>query len=171
MKRVPPKPPVIVALLVMATLAFTGVGEAAVQDTVVESQVDMDAYIELLRMDYDVVKYDLIDDAMRLAPGDAAVFWPIYRQYEAERQALVDQRFEVIFEYSQARDTMTDTIAAYLAARSFAIERGRTDLKEKYFVILTEKLDSRKAARFIQAESQLEALVNLRLASEIPLID
>jgi len=157
--------------LASVILFFQTQAYSTVEEPVVETKADMDAYIALLREDFEVVKIDLITDAMGLKADEAAIFWPIYETYETERQALVDLRFGVIFDFAQTIDEMTDEIAADLAERSFAIERGRTDLKEKYFKILSEKLGTRMAARFIQAEGQLEALVNFRLASEVPLID
>jgi hypothetical protein len=164
-----------VSIFRLTSLIFTilNVAELRAEENV-EADADqaaMEEYISLLREDFEVVKVDLISDAMLFREDEAATFWPIYKEYETERQALVDRRFKVIFDFSQTIDAMTDEIAADLADRSFAIERARTDLKEKYFRILSEKLGTRMAARFIQAEGQLEALVNFRLASEIPLID
>ena len=158
----------LISLLV--PIAVTGLN-AGEQTAVAEDQAAMEEYISLLREDFEVVKVDLIGDAMLFREDEAATFWPIYKEYETERHVLVDRRFKVIFDFAQTIDAMTDEIAADLADRSFAIERARTDLKEKYFKILSEKLGTRMAARFIQAEGQLEALVNFRLASEIPLID
>ncbi len=136
-----------------------------------ETREDMEAYIELLRKDYEVVKIDLINQAMGLSADEASVFWPIYQTYEADRKELVMQRFGVIYDLAQTIDEMTDPIADELVRRSFGLERAQTELKVKYYEIISEQLGARKAARFTQAEGQLQALVNFRLASEIPLID
>ena len=164
----------ILAYALTLIVSLSGIPSASAEvdpNMPVETKADMEAYINLLRKDFEVVKVDLINDAMGLSVDDSAVFWPIYQQYETERKALVDARFGIIYDFAQTIDEMTDKIATDLVSRSFALERSRTDLKEKYFGLLSEKLGPRKAARFLQAESQLEALVNFRLAAEIPLID
>jgi hypothetical protein len=166
------RPPIFILCALASVIFFPRVPAfSKVEEAPGQTKADMEAYIALLRQDYELVKVDLINDALALTADEAAVFWPIYRTYEEERRRLVDLRFEVIYDFAQTIDAMTDEIAADLVGRSFAIERGRTDLKEKTFVVLSEKLGTRMAARFIQAEGQLEALVNFRLASEIPLID
>lgn len=137
----------------------------------VESREDMEAYVELLRKDFEVVKIDLINDAMHLDADESEVFWPIYQIYEAERKELVNERFGIIYDFAQTVDDMTDIIADDLAQRSFALEREQTALKEKYYLLISEELGPRKAARFTQAEGQIQAMIDFRLASEIPLID
>ena len=137
----------------------------------IESKQDMEAYVELLRKDFEVVKIDLINDAMGLDGEAAAIFWPIYQAYEQDRKALVNERFSIIYDFAQSIDEMTDSVADGLAQRSFALERAHTALKEKYYRIISEQLGPRKAARFTQAEGQLQAMIDFRLAAEIPLID
>jgi len=159
------------AVLVFALIAFQARAESISLEPEVETKAEMEAYIDLLRKDFEVVKVDLINDAMGLTIDESTIFWPLYQVYEAERKALVNRRFSIIYDFAQTIDDMTDPIADELVQRSFGLERAQTDLKEKYYDLISEKLGSRKAARFTQAEGQLQALINFRLASEIPLID
>lgn len=137
----------------------------------VATKEDMEAYVDLLRKDFEVVKIDLINDAMGLDLTETEIFWPIYQIYEQERQDLVNQRFSIIYDFAQTIDEMTDQMADDLAQRSFELERARIELKVKYYLIISEALGPRKAARFTQAEGQLQAMIDFRLAAEIPLID
>lgn len=163
--------PSILVLISFVAAGSQASGNSDPSDMLVETREEMEAYVELLRKDFEVVKIDLINDAMHLNPEESAVFWPIYQIYESERKELSNERFGIIYDFSQTIDEMTDTIADELAKRSLALEREQTDLKEKYYLIISEELGPRKAARFTQAEGQLQAMIDFRLASEIPLID
>ena len=88
-------------ILFLQTPAFSEVDEVPV-----ETKADMDAYIALLRKDFELVKVDMITDALALTADEAAFFWPIYNSYEAERHQLVDLRFGVIFDFAQTIDAM-----------------------------------------------------------------
>jgi len=45
---------------------------------------NMDAYIKLLRKDVRSQKSEVMSEVMQLDPDQAAKFWPIYRDYDAE---------------------------------------------------------------------------------------
>ena len=51
-----------------------------------------------------------------------------------------------------------------------ALEENRTDLKKKYFERFREALSPIQAARFLQTENQINLLIDLQIASQIPLI-
>src|ERR1700744_2076977 len=45
---------------------------------------NLDAYVKLLRKDVRSQKSSVMSDVMQLDPDQAAKFWPIYRDYDAE---------------------------------------------------------------------------------------
>ena len=67
-------------------------------------------------------KSDIIAKTMKLDATQAAAFWPVYKAYEAEREALGDQRLAVIQDLAEHFDTLNDAKAKGLLDRSFAIE-------------------------------------------------
>jgi hypothetical protein len=48
------------------------------------------------------------------------------------------------------------------------IEQQWTDLKRKYYRRVKDALDALIAARFLQVENQLERLIDLQIAAELP---
>ena len=65
---------------------------------------------------------------------------------------------------------MTDEKAGELARKALDLEVQRTALKKKYFERVEKAMSSVIAARFLQAENQINMLLDLELASELPLI-
>jgi vacuolar-type H+-ATPase subunit D/Vma8 len=66
---------------------------------------------------------------------------------------------------------MTNQKADQLATKLLDIEQQRNDLKRKYYERFKTALDPITAARFLQVENQIERLVDLQIASQLPVLD
>jgi len=73
-----------------------------------DTQKNTQEYIELLRSDVRQQKAEVLGAVMQLSAADAAKFWPIYAEYEAELTKLNDLRVANIQEYARTYDHMTD---------------------------------------------------------------
>jgi Na+/phosphate symporter len=129
-----------------------------------------DAYLELLRSDIRAEKVAIITEVMQLNEEEADLFWPIYRKYEVKLSKHFDERIELIRDYAQNYERMTDVKAKELARKVFSLEARRTRLKKKYYGRLERALSSTVAAQFFQLENQILLLIDLQIASELPLI-
>jgi hypothetical protein len=130
----------------------------------------VDAYIELLKSDMRTQKVAVITEAMQFTDKESSAFWPVYKKYEFELSEILDDRIELIKNYVQNYDNLTDEKARQLAKKVFALEKRRTKLKKKYFKRFEKALSSTIAAKFIQVENQINMLIDLQIASELPLI-
>jgi hypothetical protein len=139
-------------------------GNVAVSD----QDLNIRAYIELLRIDLRKQKALIMGRVMQLDADEAATFWPIYKEFEVELSRIGDQIFSLVKEYSVNYDKMTAPVADQLAIRLLTIEQQRNDLKRKYYMRVKGALDSLIAARFLQVENQLERLIDLQIAAELP---
>src|SRR5215470_2929768 len=77
-------------------------------------------YIELLRADVRQQKSEMLGAVMLLSAEDAAKFWPIYSDYDAQLAKLNDQRVANIEEYARNYNQMTDEKADELTQGAFA---------------------------------------------------
>lgn len=136
----------------------------------VGSLYSQEAYLELLRSDLRTQKVALVTEAMELTDAQSEVFWPIFRKYDAELAALNDQRIALIKDYAQNFDKMTDAKADELTKQVFSLLGKRLKLQEEYYQQFSKALNPVLAARFMQVERQINALVDLQIASELPLI-
>jgi hypothetical protein len=73
-----------------------------------EKELNLQEYITLLRHNVRAEKTQIMGAMMQLDPDDAAKFWPIYRDYDAELTKLNDLRVANIEEYSKFYNQMTD---------------------------------------------------------------
>ena len=146
---------IIIALLLVNTVAY---GK------------DVDAYVELLKSDVRTQKVAIISKALQFTNEESSAFWPVHREYELELSKIIDDRIELINNYVQNYDNLTDEKARELARKVFALEKKRTKLKKKYFKRFERALSATIAAKFIQVENQINLLIDLQIASELPLI-
>ena len=129
-----------------------------------------EAYIELLRSDVKTKKVAIITEVMQFTNEEANAFWPVYREYEVELSKMGDARIALIRDYARNYDTMTDEKAKELIQRALKLEERRTKLKKRYFKKFDKALSSKTVAKFFQLENQINLLIDLQIASELPLI-
>jgi hypothetical protein len=126
------------------------------------------AYIELLRTDIRKSKSQVMGEVMRLDTDDSQKFWPIYKEFETELTGIGNQVVTVIRAYVENYGNMTDVMADELATKVLSIEQQRNALKKKYYARVKDSMGAIMAMRFLQVENQLERLVDLQLAAQLP---
>jgi hypothetical protein len=131
---------------------------------------NIQAYIDLLRADVRQQKAEMMGAVMQLSAPDAAKFWPIYEQYDAELAKLNDQRVANIKEYASSYDQMTDDKADELIHKAMSFRKQRAELLAKYYELVKQSLGGITAARFIQVEDQLLLIIDLQIDSSLPVV-
>jgi hypothetical protein len=133
----------------------------------------LDAYVGAMRADFADGKVGIINGVMELTPEESKVFWPIYREYESELFETGDKRIDLIrrFFAAQSSGQLPDAAASELGDSYFALEQEQLDLRRKYHDIIAEELSPTRAAQFTQIEHRVATIVDLAIASEMPLIE
>ena len=129
-----------------------------------------DDYLNLLRIDLRAAKASVVGEALELSAHEAEVFWPIYREYDGTLAKINSERISVLRDYTANYATFDDDKARDLSRRTFDFMRKRLDLLERYSRKIEKELSPTLAARFAQIESQMLMLVDVQLASDLPLI-
>ena len=131
---------------------------------------NLQAYIDLLRGDVRQQKAEIMGAVMVLSADDAAKFWPIYTEYDADLTKLNNQRVENIKEYARNYTQMTDQKADELIQRSLAYQKQRSELFAKTYERVKQSLGAITAARFAQVENQLLMIIDLQISSSLPVV-
>lgn len=134
------------------------------------STFGQEQFIELLRSDLRAEKVAMVTASMELDDAESQTFWPIYREYELELSKLGDRRVALLREYGKSYDSMIDENAKRLVNAWFQLQEDHTKLAKKYYGRFEKALSSTTAARFVQVEHQIQLLVEIGLASELPLV-
>ena len=156
--------------LVVASFLLNVAAAIAQQPVVVTVRPLTDDDIKLMRQDIQATKEDIIKDTMQFTDAEGTAFWPIYKEYAQEQHAIADKRLAAISDYANKYDTLTDSDAKDLTKRMFQVEEDTQSLKKKYFSKFEGALGAKRAAKFYQVDNRLSLILNVQIASVVPLI-
>jgi hypothetical protein len=109
-------------------------------------------------------------EALKLTEAEAAKFWPIYDKYIAELTTINNSKYGLIKEYSEKFGSYTDKQATDFIKRWLDVDVKASQLRSRYVPIVGKVLPGVKAASFFQIDRRLAMLVNLGLASQLPIL-
>jgi hypothetical protein len=154
-----------------ALILFGALGAAAQTPPPSDEEKNLQAYVGLLRSDVRKAKSQVISEVMQFDAAQAAKFWPVYTEFEKEFTKIGDGIQALVNDYIANYDRMTPEAADRLATRLLDLEQQRLDLKKKYYARVKGTLDAVTATRFLQVENQLEKLLDLQLAAQLPTME
>ena len=137
-------------------------------ETASAAQLEKD--FELLRRDLRGEKKQLIALNVPFTEAEATKFWPIYDQYAADMQKHYDEFYAVIKDYAANQKTLTDEQAIKLIRRWSDIQVQVAQTRQKYIPIVEKVIPGKKAALFFQIDRRIFGLIDLQIASQIPLV-
>ena len=132
--------------------------------------LNLQEYITLLRKDVNTDKVKILGEVMQFDAEDAAKFWPMYHDYDSELNKLNDMRLANIKEYAQNYTSMTENKADELIKNAMSYQKQRDELLAKCYERVKKELGAVTAARFVQVEHQLLLIIDLKIASALPIV-
>ena len=135
-----------------------------------DSGVEVDKDIALLRRNLRAEKKKIIAANVPLTETEATKFWPVYDQYAAEIGKNNDALDSLIRDYAANQKTLTDAQASDMLKRWSAWQVSVAQTRQKYIPIVEKVLPGKKAALFFQIDRRLYLLMDIQIASEIPLV-
>lgn len=130
-----------------------------------------DAALAKFRDDMQATRADIMAKGLTLSADEAAKFWPLFQQFQAEQNAVIDGQIDAVKKYSEHYETLT-------AADSVAYVKALLDRDQKMDALRVKWLakfqsggiSGGTAARAIQLDRRLSQLAQAQLSSEIPLV-
>lgn len=118
----------------------------------------------------------LVLENMGLTTSETQAFLPIYSEYQTEQKKLAEERVALINKfakhYNAAADSassMDDAAAAKILKRWTELEDQDVSLGKKYIKRFEKVLPATKVLRLVQIENKINALMDIQMASMIPL--
>ena len=135
-----------------------------------QSGSSIDQEIAMLRSDLRSNRKQVIAANMKLTGSEAEKFWPIYDQYVNELVSINNAKYALIKEYVK-NTNMTEEQADSLTKRWLAVDESVVQLRLKYIPIFRKGLSAKSTALFFQIDRRVQMLIDLQLASLLPLIE
>lgn len=151
-------------------LVLTAASSTAFAQRETESGIEIEKDLALLRRDLRSDKKKLIALNVPLTDVEATKFWPVYDEYTGQMSKIYDEFYAIIKEYAANQKTLTDAQASSMINRWAALQVQQAQTRQKYIPMVEKVIPSRKAALFFQVDRRLYGLMDLQVASQIPLV-
>jgi len=129
-----------------------------------------DEDIQMLRKDIRSQRKQIIAVNMKLTDTEAEKFWPVYEQYVSELVAINGAKYALIKQYVQSSGALTDAEAESAVKEWVDIDDSVAKLRAKYIPIFRKVLSPKSTALFYQLDRRVQLLIDLQLASSLPLV-
>jgi len=158
----------LTCLTMVVALAAPSTRSFAQQETVTGVEVEKD--LALVRRNLRAEKKKILAANVPLTETEATKFWPVYDQYAAEMSKHYDAFYAVIKDYAANQKTLTDAQAISMIKRWSDIQVELAQTRQKWVPAIEKVIPGKKAALFFQIDRRLYALMDLQVASEVPLV-
>ena len=152
--------------LVIALALAAGLATPAFAQTT--ATTNMEIFKQKVRAD----KKLLVAQYLNLTEAEGTAFWPLYDAYQKDLQQA-NQRLEaLITSYAESynKGPVANDAAKKLIDEALAIEESEARQKSAVAQKVLAVLPAMKAARYIQMENKVRALIRYELAANIPLV-
>ena len=126
--------------------------------------------LDLLRKDLRAKRRELTATNLKLTEAEGERFWPVYDQYIKELIAINDKKFALIQDYANNYRTMTNDQALLFIRQWLDFDIATNQLRQKYVPIVAKVLDGKKTATFFQLDRRIAMMIDLQVASQMPLV-
>jgi hypothetical protein len=126
--------------------------------------------IQMLRKDIRSQRKQIIAANMNLTDSEAEKFWPVYEQYVSDLVKLNGTKYALIKQYIQTKGALTDPEAEAAVDQWVSVDQSVGDLRKKYIPLFRKVLSPKNTALFYQLDRRVQLMIDLQLASSIPMI-
>jgi len=104
-----------------------------------------------------------------LTPQQLEIFWGVYGDFEKEKDALSSARVDLAKKYADNFQNVSDADITGLVTDSANLQKKGTDLRVKYYGILSQKLNAHAAGRFALIDDYTTTAARLNLLNQLPI--
>ena len=128
--------------------------------------------MDILRQKIKADKKLVVAENLKLTEAEGAKFWPVYDAYQKEIQQINERLKAVVLAYADAynKGPVTDAAAKKLIEDASAVDDAEATLRRTTLPKILAVLPATKAARYVQIENKIRAVIRYELAAGIPLV-
>jgi hypothetical protein len=126
--------------------------------------------IELFQSIFGMEKKAIVSEFLQFDDSAYETFWGIYDAYETDRKELGKNRINLLKNYAENYDQLTDQKIDELMADMIKQKSNLDKLVNKYYKKIKKSVGSKPAAQFLQIENYFLSAVRLSIFESIPFI-
>jgi len=150
-------------IIILPILFFCSFGFAQVET------FDAD-YIEAFKKDVQAESRKMVNENLTLTEEEGKIFWPIYDDYTAAYDKLVDERLKVIEEYMLNYYGMDNETAKDLINKAINLKMKGVELQKEYIDKMLAVLPASVVGKFFQIDNRIAVLIDVVRMSTVPMV-
>jgi hypothetical protein len=111
----------------------------------------------------------VVTQTLQLTDKESQEFWPLYHQYRAELDKVGDGLVKLVQQYASEYPNIPDDNAKDMLKELTSLQEKQVATRASFLKKFGKVLPPSKNLRFAQVENRLDLLVQLKLASSIPI--
>ena len=127
-------------------------------------------YVDMLKKDIQAESRNIVADNLTLTDEQAKVFWPLYDEYDAAYDKMVNDRVEVIKDYMMHYYGMDEGKGKELIDKSINLKEKAVDLQKEYINKMLEVLPISVVGKFFQIDNRIAAIIDITRMANLPLM-
>lgn len=125
---------------------------------------------DLMQNVWGMEKQALVKEYMTLNDEEGAAFWPVYEEYSSKRKEVGARRIDIIMDYANNYENMTNEKASELTKAVFKNNVQLEKLQQQYYKKMSKAIGALKATEFMQLEKYLDSVLRLETQENIPFL-
>ncbi|QJR15453.1 hypothetical protein [Usitatibacter palustris] len=125
---------------------------------------------EELRMKIQSDKKGIVERNLGLTGAESVKFWPVYDAFQKELAGPQSEINRAVIDYVGMENAITDANAKRLVDQILAAESKEAKIRAEYFIKAQKVLGAKKAARYMQIENKIRAILRYETVAAIPLV-
>jgi len=150
-------------LIILLVLIFCSLGFTQIKSF--ESD-----YVEMLKKNIQDESRMIVAENLTLTEEQAEIFWPLYDEYDAAYDGLVNERVKIIEDYMMNYYGLDEEIGKELIDKSIELKKKAVDLQEEYINKMLDVLPISVVGKFFQVDSRIAAVIDIARMANIPLM-
>lgn len=127
--------------------------------------------IDLIQSMYGIEKKAIVEEFVQPQAANSVLFWETYDKYEVERKALGKERIDLLNEFADKYETMTNEEADAWMKKVITLGKKQDNLILKYYKSVKKVTSPIVAMRFYQVEGFLLSAIRTEILDAIPFVE
>ena len=124
--------------------------------------------IDLMQSVYGMEKKAMVEEFVKVDPAQKAAFWQVYDEYETARKDLGKRRIELLEQYADSYDRLTNETADAWTKEVLDLSKKTDALLVSYYNKIKKVTNPIVALQFYQIEGYILSGIRLKILGEIP---
>jgi hypothetical protein len=150
-----------VSLLLTAVFLFAGM---------IKAQTNKEE-IDIMQAAFGMEKKSMVAEFVQVAPAQKDAFWKLYDEYENQRKELAKTRINLLLEYNQNFEKLTNESADAWMKKVLDLSKKTDALLLSYYNKVKKTTNPINAIQFYQVETFILSGIRNQIVGELPFLE